>query len=157
MDHKLSLGRQRIPSFIVIVWLVLWAILVITWAYDDSGYSVGMPMPVFFIQLLSPLLIAFVLGWRKLTLWDGTKVGMVAGAVFGLANMAAQMIWAGILLALDKAAPEAAMGWVDVLVEVLAFTVLFTLTGLVLGLVGGLAGVLVARLLHHRTGEQLPG
>jgi len=156
MDHRLSLGPHRIPPFIVVVWLVLWVIVVITWMYDDSGYSAGMPMPVFLIQLLSPLLIAFVLGWRKFTLWDGAKVGMVAGVVFGLANMAAQLIWGGILLALGKAAPEAAMGWAAGLFEVLEFTVLFALTGLVLGLVGGLAGVLAARLLH-RTGEQLPG
>lgn len=153
MDHSLSFGRQRIPSFIVIAWLILTAIVVVTWMYDDAGYSVGMPMPVFFLQLLSPMLIAFVLGWRKPTYWQGAKIGMVAGAAFGLANMVAQLIWGGILLALGKAVPEATMGWAAGLFEVFEFTVLFTLTGLVLGLVGGLAGVLAARVLHRTAGE----
>lgn len=153
MDHSLSFGRQRIPSFIVVAWLILSAIVVVTWMYDDAGHSVGMPMPVFFLQLLSPMLIAFVLGWRKSTYWQGAKIGMLAGAAFGLANMVAQLIWGGILLALDKAVPGATMGWAAGLFEVFEFTVLFTLTGLVLGLVGGLAGVLATRVLHRTAGE----
>ena len=127
----------------ILFWLVLWVIIIATWMYDENGYTFGMPGPIFLLMMLGPLLIGLVLSWGKPGLWQGARTGMIGGVVYGLANMAAQLVWGVVLKALGRIPPDAMAEtggpWVA-LFEVVEFTVLFTITGLILGLVGGLLG-----------------
>ncbi len=150
----MTLLRGRIPAFVIVLWLALLALTTVTWMYDVTGLSVGMPMPVFFIVLGSPVIVALYLGWWQESLWDGLKVGVWGGTLFGLANMAGNLMLSAILIALDKVAPYQDIRWWEALVEVLEFALLFAIVGFVLGLVGGLVGA-GAALTRHR-GQEHP-
>lgn len=150
MNQRPKMGQATIAA--ILFWVALWAVIVATWMYDGDGYTVGMPSAVFFLMMLGPLLVGFALGWGKTGLWQGMKWGMISGALYGLANMVAQLVWGGVLqllgrIPLDTMAEMGGMGFFAL--EVVEFTLLFTLTGLVLGLVGGLLGATVSRLVHR--------
>jgi hypothetical protein len=147
MSHKLHIQR---PVMVVLVfWGVIWLLTIATWMYDSAGYTVGMPMPVFFLQLLAPLLAGLVLGWNKQHLWPGVKAGMIGGALFGIASLIGQLIWGGVLNLMGRIPPESNITFVEGIYEILEFLMLFTIVGLVLGAVGGLLGFAIAKALHR--------
>ena len=51
MSHVLR--NHPTVSALFLLWLGLWIVMVATWLYDSAGYTVGMPMPVFFIFLVA--------------------------------------------------------------------------------------------------------
>lgn len=122
----------------------LWVITIITWMYDAAGNTVGMPMPVFFIHLAAPLLAGLIVGRRKVGLWPGTKAGMIAGALFGAANMAVQLLWGGVLYLQGKIPPDQPFTFWEGVFEAFTFFLLFTITGMVLGAIGGFFGAAFA-------------
>lgn len=134
----------RQPLVLLLVLFVgLWVITVATWIFDEAGYSAGMPMPIFALHLLAPLLVGLIVGWRKLNLWSGVKAGAIAGALFGAANIAVQLLWGGVLYLLDRISPDQPFTFVESIFEVLEFLVLFAVVGLVLGGIGGLLGAAI--------------
>lgn len=50
---------------LIILYIALWIMMVVTWMYDDAGYSGGMPGPAFLVMLASPLVPGFMVGWHK--------------------------------------------------------------------------------------------
>jgi hypothetical protein len=154
MNHKLHIQR---PVMVVLVfWGAIWVLAIATWMYDSAGYTVGMPMPVFFLQLLAPLLAGVVLGWGKSRLWPGMKAGMIGGALFGIANLVGQLIWGGVLYLMGRIPPESPFTFVEGIFEALEFLVLFMMTGLILGAVGGLLGFGIAKVLHYSDEKPKP-
>lgn len=150
MTHAPSVHPRLFP--LLLAWLVLWAVIIVTWMYDANGHSFGMPGPVFLLMMLGPLLIGLLLGWGSGSLRQGMKAGMIGGVVYGLVNMAVQLIWGLVLRLLGRIPPDTMteMGGLGFFViEVVEFTVLFVATGLILGLVGGLLGAAVSRLAHR--------
>jgi hypothetical protein len=123
---------------------LLWAITIATWMYDDAGNTVGMPMPVFLLHLAAPLLVGIIVGWRRVGLWPGTKAGMIAGALFGAANIAVQLLWGGALYLMGRIPPNQPFTFLESVFEVFEFLVLFTLVGLILGAIGGFFGAAFA-------------
>ncbi len=123
--------------------VVLWVMTVATWMYDTAGYTVGMPMPLFFVHLAAPLVVGLIVGRRKTGLWSGAKTGAIAGALFGAANIAVQLLWGGVLYLLGRIPPDQPFTFVESLFEVLEFLVLFTLMGLILGMAGGFLGAAI--------------
>lgn len=137
----------------LLVWLgailaILWVITIATWIFDESGYSTGMPGPVFALHMLVPLLVGLIVGWRKIGLWPGAKAGAFAGALFGAANIGAQLIWGLALSLLGRIHPDQPFTFVESIFEVLEFLVLFTIVGLVLGGIGGLLGAAIRERIH---------
>lgn len=151
--------RDRRIILLVLLWLLLWAATIATWMYDADGYTVGMPPLMFAITMLGPLLVGLILGWGKDSIGEGVRVGMVGGVVYGLANMAGQLLWGGVLNLLGRIPPDtmAEIGGIGVMVfEVVEFTLLFTLTGLILGLIGGALGAWIGRSGFHGAGRSRP-
>ena len=60
MSHVLR--NHPTVSALFLLWLGLWIVMVATWLYDSAGYTVGMPMPVFFIFLVAPLPAGLIAG-----------------------------------------------------------------------------------------------
>lgn len=146
---RMAHWRSRVSVSILALWLGLLILTIVTWLYDPTGDSVGMPGPVFFVLLGSPLIVALILGWQQDNLWDGLKAGALGGALFGLANMAGQLVWGLILIAQGKTAFEPPMAWWEFALEALGFVFLFGIVGFFLGLVGGLLGVWAAMTRHQ--------
>lgn len=147
---------EKPRSYRLLIWLgallaILWGITVATWLYDDQGFSVGMPGPVFALHLLAPLLVGLIVGWRKANLWQGAKAGALAGALFGAANMGVQLLWGGALNLLGRVSPDQSFTVVESIFEVLEFLLLFLIVGLFLG---GIVGLLGAAIGGRRRGEQ---
>ena len=133
----------------LLLWLggllaLLWAVTIITWIFDESGYSAGMPGAVFALHMLAPLLVGLIVGWRKLEVWQGAKTGGVAGALFGAANIGVQLLWGGVLDLLGRISPDQPFTFVESIFEVLEFLVLFMIFGLFLGGIGGFLGAAIA-------------
>ena len=122
---------------------LLWIVTIITWIFDESGYSAGMPAPVFALHLLAPLLVGLIVGWRRAGLWPGAKAGAIAGTLFGAANIGAQLLWGAVLSLLGRISPDQPFTFVESIFEVLEFLVLFMIVGLVVGGVGGLLGAAI--------------
>lgn len=132
----------------ILVWIggllvLLWVITIATWMYDEHGYSFGMPMPVFVIHMLAPLLVGLIVGWQRAGLWPGAKAGAIAGALFGAANIGAQLIWGAALSLLGRISPDQPFTFIESIFEVLEFLVLFMIVGLVLGGLGGFLGAAI--------------
>lgn len=123
---------------------LLWIVTIITWIFDESGYSAGMPAPVFALHMLAPLLVGLIVGWRRAGLWPGAKAGAIAGALFGAANIGVQLLWGGVLYLLGRIPPNQPFTFLEGLFEAFAFLVLFTLVGLALGAIGGFLGAAAA-------------
>lgn len=139
---------EKPRSYRLILWLggllaVLWAVTIATWIFDEFGYSAGMPGPVFALHLLAPLMVGLIVGWRRAELWPGAKAGAIAGALFGAANIGAQLLWGGVLSLLGRISPDQPFTFVESIFEVLEFLVLFMIVGLVLGGIGGLLGAAI--------------
>jgi hypothetical protein len=127
--------------------LALWVLTILTWMFDDGGYSVGMPGWVFALHLAAPLVFAVWIGWQQESFADGLKAGLIAGAAFASADVLVLYVWSGILIALGKVSPDAEIGsiWAG-LFEALAMGVFNLIEGAVFGVVGGGLGA-TARLL----------
>jgi hypothetical protein len=137
----------------LLIWLggllaLLWAVTIATWMYDEAGYSFGMPMPVFVIHMLAPLLVGLIVGWRKAELWLGAKAGGLAGALFGAANIGVQLLWGGVLSLLGRISPDQPFTFIESIFEVLEFLVLFMIVGFLLGGIGGLLGTAIGRRIR---------
>ncbi len=143
---------DRRPLVILLILFVgLWAVTIATWIFDEAGYSAGMPMPIFALHLLAPLLVGLIVGWRRLSLWSGAKAGAIAGALFGAANIAVQLLWGGVLSLLGRISPDQPFTFVESIFEVLEFLILFAVVGLALGGIGGLLGAAIG---GRRRGEK---
>jgi hypothetical protein len=134
---------NRSLLLIIALLLIIWVVAIATWIYDEAGYSAGMPMPVFLLHMLAPLLVGLIVGWRKVSLWLGAKAGAIAGALFGAANIAVQLLWGGVLSLLGRISPDQPFTFVESIFEVLEFLVLFTIVGLALGAIGGFFGAFI--------------
>lgn len=77
------------------------------------------------------------------------KNGLIGGVLFGLANIAATLLWGAILMASGRVSPDDAMTVGEGLSEVVEFTLLYTIVGLVLGAAGGFLGAPASRILRH--------
>lgn len=125
--------------------ILLWIVTIALWIYDAAGDSMGMPMPLFFVHLLLPLVAGLVVGWRATSLAAGTRAGAMAGALFGLANMGALLLWSGILYLLGRVSADQPFTLAESVFEALEFLLLYALVGLVLGAVGGAVGAVLGR------------
>ncbi len=136
---------DRRPLVILTIFLVaLWVLMAVTWMYDDAGYTSGMPVPVFFLHLTSPLVAGLVVGWYKVGMRSGVKAGMIAGALFGAANIIGNLIWGLVLLAQGRIPADQPLTFLEGTFEALSFLVFFALIGLVLGAIGGALGAAVS-------------
>lgn len=122
---------------------LLWVVTIATWMYDKHGYSAGMPGPVFALHLLAPLLVGLIVGWHRSGLWPGAKAGAIAGALFGVVNIGAQLVWGAALSLLGRTSPDQPFTFIEGIFEVLEFLVLFMIVGLVLGGIGGFLGAAI--------------
>lgn len=77
------------------------------------------------------------------------KNGLIGGVLFGLANIAATLLWGAILMASGRVSPDDAMTVGEGLSEVVEFTLLYTMVGLVLGAAGGFLSAPASRILRH--------
>lgn len=145
MTHTIHLPERRVPWLVPALWLALLLLTAATWMYDEAGMSFGMPPALFFVILVSPVVVAAYYGWWQDSPGKGLLVGMAAGALFGLANMLGHLLWAGVLFALGRVPPSPSLSFIDFAAEAAAFTVMFTFVGLVLGAAGGLTGAWAAR------------
>lgn len=144
-------SNRRPWIILLVVFVALWVVTVATWMYDEAGYSWGMPMPLFFVHLAAPLVVGLVVGWRQRSLGLGAKAGAIAGALFGVANIAAQLVWGGVLKLMGRISPDQPFTFVESIFEVLEFLVLFTIVGLILGAVGGLLGAAIGGRSNRST------
>jgi hypothetical protein len=151
MTHKFHIDRQL--TAVVILWIALWFLMVFTWLYDQEGYSSGMPPVPFFMMLFSPLVVGVIVGWYKVEVWPGMKAGMIAGALFGAANIIGNLIWGLMLQVQGRITPEQPLTFWEGVLEALGFLLFFAVIGLVLGAIGGLLGVFIARGWHHSGGN----
>jgi hypothetical protein len=134
----------RRPLFItLILFAILWTVTITTWLYDEAGYTIGMPMPIFFVSLAAPLVAGLVIGWPKRTLGSGVKAGALAGALFGAANIVAEVVWGGVLYLMGRMPPDQPFTFIESVFEALEFLILFMVVGLVLGAIGGLIGAAI--------------
>lgn len=152
MNHT----SEKPRSYRLLIWLgallaIMWVITIATWLFDDQGYSVGMPGPVFALHLLAPLLVGLIVGWSKADLWQGAKAGALAGALFGAANMGVLLLWSGALNMLGRVFPDQSFTFVESIFEVLEFLALFMIVGLFLG---GIVGLLGAAIRARRRGGE---
>lgn len=142
---------NRLPVIVLIVlYIALWIMMVVTWMYDDAGYTVGMPGPAFFIMLASPLVAGCIVGWYKESLGPGVKAGMIAGAFFGAANMIGNVIWGGVLWVRGLIPADQPFTFWEGVIEAFGFLLLFAIVGLVLGAIGGLSGAAIGHLIRSR-------
>lgn len=127
------------PTFfaLFLFWLCLWVVMVVTWLYDPDGYTVGMPMPVFFVFLAAPLLAGLIAGWPKPSLGAGISAGMSAGALFGAANLVGNLLWGAVLSIQGRIPPDQPFTFWEGVFEALGFLVFFMVVGLALGALGG--------------------
>lgn len=146
MNHTIVQPKpDRRPLVILLIFLIaLWVLMAVTWMYDDAGYTVGMPAPVFFLHLISPLVAGLVVGWYKVGLRSGVKAGMIAGALFGAANIIGNLMWGLVLLAQGRIPADQPFTFLEGVFEALSFLVFFALIGLVLGAIGGAIGAAVS-------------
>lgn len=135
---------RRSWIILLLVFVALWTVTAATWMYDEAGYTVGMPGLVFILHLAAPLAVGLVVGWRKLSLVSGAKVGAFAGALFGAANIAVQLLWGGVLYLLGRIPPDQPFTILEGLFEVFEFLLLFTIIGLILGAIGGLLSAAIS-------------
>ena len=138
MSHVLR--NHPTASALFLLWLGLWLVMAATWLYDSAGYTVGMPMPVFFIFLAAPLPAGLIAGWSKPSLRSGAAAGLLAGALFGAANLAGNLLWGAVLFIRGRIPPNQPFTFWEGVAEALGFLVLFVFVGLVLGSIGGLLG-----------------
>ena len=146
-----SQSERRPLVILLILFVGLWVVTIATWMYDESGYSYGMPMPLFLVHLIAPLVVGVIVGWRRLDLWSGAKSGAIAGALFGTANIGIQLLWGGVLDLLDRISPDQPFTFLEGLFAVFEFLVFFALIGLVLGALGGFLGAAIG---GHVRGEK---
>lgn len=151
MTHKFHFNRQ--VTILVVLWLALWFLMVFTWLYDQNGYSSGMPPVPFFMMLFSPLVVGLIVGWYKVDVWPGVKAGMIAGALFGAANIVGNLIWGLILQLRGQIAPDQPFTFWEGVFEALIFLLFFAVIGLVLGAIGGLLAVFISRARHDSGGN----
>lgn len=146
MNHNLhQLKPNRRPWIILLlIFFMLWVVTFATWIYDDAGYTAGMPGPVFLLHLAAPLLVGLIVVWRKSGLWPGAKAGGIAGALFGAANIGAQLVWGAILLLLGRISPDQPFTFLESIFEVIEFLVLFMIVGLFIGGIGGFVGAAIS-------------
>ena len=155
MNHSIVQPKpDRRPLVILIIFFVaLWVLMAVTWLYDDAGYTVGMPGPIFMILLVSPLAAGAVVGYYKADLRSGIKAGMIAGALFGAANIIGNLIWGLVLSARGRIPADQPFTLLEGMFEALSFLVFFALIGLVLGAIGGAIGAAVcARARRTQSG-----
>ncbi len=132
------------------LWLALWATTEVTWLYEPTGESIGMQPAVFTIHLAAPLVIAFTVGWWQPTLRAGIKTGLLAGALFAAANMAALLVWSAVIIALGRVTAEAqTMSMAEGIFEAAHMSLAYVLVGALLGTVGGLLGAGLSRILRQ--------
>lgn len=147
IGHEPRLSRPVLAM--ILFWLAVWVFAIVTWMYDDAGYTFGMSPAATILTMLGPLLVGLVLGWGKQRPWHSIRAGAIGGALFGAATMVSQLVWGAVLQALGRIPPDAMeqMGgiWFAV-IEALEFTVLFVVSGMILGGIGGAAAALVAWL-----------
>lgn len=135
---------RRPLVILVFFYVALWVLMAVTWMYDDAGYTVGMPGPIFMILLVSPLAAGAVVGYYKADLRSGIKAGMIAGALFGAANIIGNLIWGLVLSARGRIPADQPFTFLEGMFEALSFLVFFALVGLVLGAIGGALGAAVS-------------
>lgn len=135
---------DRRPLVILgILFVALWILMVVTWMYDEAGYTVGMPPAVFIIILASPLVAGLIVGWFKVGLRPGAKAGMIAGALFSAANIIGNIIWGWLLNIQGRIPAEQPFTFWEGVAEALGFLLLFAVVGLVLGAIGGALGAAI--------------
>jgi len=133
LRQELRDHRQTVRSF-ALIWLALWALTIITWMYDERGYSMGMPMLVFFAHLGALPTVAGIMTarWRL--------HGAAAGFVIAEVDLLLLAAWGGLLALLGKVADNPDMaGWAGV-AEYGAFVILMGVVGFVAGWIGGVIG-----------------
>lgn len=142
---------NRLPVIVlVILYIALWIMMVVTWMYDDAGYSGGMPGPAFLVMLASPLVAGSIVGWYKENLGSGVKAGMIAGSLFGAANIVGNLVWGGVLWIQGKISADQPFTFWQGVAEVLEFLLLFAIIGLFLGAIGGLSGAAIGHRMRSR-------
>lgn len=142
---------NSLPAIVLIIFFIaLWIMMVVTWMYDDAGYSGGMPGPAFLVMLASPLIAGFVVGWYKESLGLGVKAGMIAGPLFGAANILGNLVWGGVLWIQGKIPADQPFTFWQGVVEVSEFILLFATIGLFLGAIGGLSGAAIGLRMRSR-------
>lgn len=134
---------------LAILFAALWILMVVTWMYDDEGYTMGMPMPVFIIVLASPLVAGLIAGFYQDGPRLGVKAGMITGAFFGAANIFGNVVWGWILSLQGRIPPNQPFTFWEGVFEALGFLVLFVIIGLVLGAIGGYLGAALGRRRQH--------
>ena len=127
-------------SAALLLWLALWIVMALSWLYDPAGYTVGMPMPVFFAVLASPLVAGLIAGWPRSGLWPGLKAGMLTGALFGAANILGNLLWSLIVFLRGRIPSEQPFTALEGYIEFLGFLLLFMVVGAILGGIGGWLG-----------------
>jgi hypothetical protein len=129
------------------LWVILAAVTVTTWVYQD-GYASGMHERLVPLHILLPLIAGGFAGT-----WQGTAgLGIRVGALVYLANSAFLLVWGRILAFTGKAAPGVAGPS-----GVLPFLVLGTLIGAVLGAAGAVVGRFAAGLVRRPPRTVGPG
>lgn len=143
--------RNSLPVIaLIILYIALWIMMAVTWMYDDAGYSGGMPGPAFLVILASPLVAGLIVGWYKESLGSGVKTGMIAGPIFGAANIVGNLIWGRVLWIQGKIPADQPFTFWQGVLEVLEFLVLFAIIGLFLGAIGGLSGAAIGHRMRSR-------
>lgn len=155
MNHTLvqSKSDRRPRVILIVLFVALWLLMAVTWMYDEAGYTAGMPGPVFFLMLISPLVAGLVAGWNRVEVRSGAKVGMIAGALFGAANIAGNLIWGGILFLLGRIPPDQPFTFWEGVFEAFIFLLFFAVIGLVLGAIGGALGAAISARRHSENKE----
>lgn len=114
-------------------WLALWTLTVLTWIYDEAGYSASMhPLPSL-LHLAAPFIVGGLIGW-----WAQPRAALLAGAAFAAFNFAALLIWSAALIAAGRVSPgpDVMPAWSG-LGEALGMGFIYVLWGGVTGLAGG--------------------
>lgn len=146
--HDLQTHR-RVVTLFGLLWIALWVVTVLTWWYDEAGYSAGMPGSVTLLHLLMPFAAGILAGWWQAAAGRGIKSGALSGLLVSAADMLVMYLWSAILLLQGKGQPDPTLTVWSALFEALAMGLFNCVAGLILGAVAGLIGGLVSAALHR--------
>lgn len=153
--HDIQVHRQ-VVTFFGLVWIAIWAVTVLTWWYDEAGYSAGMRDFATAFHFLLPFGAGILAGWWQAAALRGLRVGALSGLLVAAADMLVMYLWSAVLILQGKAQPNPSMTLWSGLFEALAMGLFNCVVGLILGSIAGLIGGLLSATLNRMRPTSTP-